>query len=129
MKDLGELWYFLGIEVIRTDSGIWLMQRQYAYDMLKKVGMTACKPLDTPLDANVKLFDDGDYLEDAYMYRKMVGGLIYLTITRPDLSYAIGLVSQFMQKPCKRHLDVIRRIMRYVKATCNYGLFYAKDGT
>ena len=73
--------------MICTDSGIWLMQRQYAYDMLKKVGMTACKPLDTPLDANVKLFDDGDYLEDAYMYRKMVGGLIYLTITRPNLSY------------------------------------------
>ena len=98
MKDLGELRYFLGIEVVRANDGIWLVQRQYALDMLKKFGMTGCKPLDTPLDQNVKLFDDGQYLEDAYLYRKIVGGLIYLTITRPDLSYAIGLVSQFMQE-------------------------------
>ena len=67
------------------------MQRQYAIYMLKKFGMTACKPLDTPLDQNIKLYNDGNYLEDAYMYKKMVRGLIYLTITRPDLSYAIGL--------------------------------------
>ena len=94
--------------------------------MLKKFGMTGCKPLDTPLDQNVKLFDDGQYLEDAYLYRKIVGGLIYLTITRLDLSYAVGLVLQFMQKPCKSHLDVIRRILHYVKATCSYGSFYEK---
>ena len=62
-------------------------------DMLKKFGMIGCKPLDTPLHQNFKLFDDGQYLEDAYLYRKIVGGLIYLTITRPDLSYAIGLFS------------------------------------
>ena len=79
-----------------------------------------------PLDQNVKLFDDGQYLEDAYLYRKIVRGLIYLTITRPDLSYAVGLVLQFMQKPCKSHLDVIWRISRYVKSTCSYGLFYEK---
>ena len=61
--------------------------------MLKKFGMTACKPLDTPLDQNIKLHDDGNYLEDAYMYMKKIGSLISLTITRPDLSYAIWLVS------------------------------------
>ena len=108
MKDLGELRYFLGIEVVRANDGIWLVQRQYALDMLKKFGMTGCKPLDTPLDQNVKLFDDGKYLEDAYLYRIIVGGLIYMTITRPNLSYAVGLVSQFMQKPCKSHLDVVK---------------------
>ena len=56
----------------------------------------------------------------------MVGSLIYLAITRPDLSYAIGIMSQFMQKPCKGHLDAIQRILRFVKATCMYGLFYEK---
>ena len=61
--------------------------------MLKKFRMIACKPLDTPLDQNVKLFDDGQYLEDAYLYKKIVGGPIYLTITRPNLSYVVGLVS------------------------------------
>ena len=107
MKDLGELCYFLSIKVVRRNDGIQLVQRYYAIDMLKKFGMTGCKPLDTSLDQNVKFFDDGQYLEDVYLYRKIVGGLIYLTITRPDLSYAIGLVSQFMQKPCKSHLYVI----------------------
>ena len=99
MKDLGELCYIIGIKVVRANDGIWLVQGQYAIDMLKKFGMTGCKPLDTPFDQNVKLFDDGQYLEDAYLYRKIVGGLIYLTITRLDFSYATGLVSQFMQKP------------------------------
>ena len=78
MKDLGELCYFLGIQVVRIDDGIWLVQQQYAIDMLKKVGMTTCKPLDTPMDQNIKLYDDGDYLEDAYMYMKMVRGLFCL---------------------------------------------------
>ncbi|MCO5578964.1 hypothetical protein L7F22_032815 [Adiantum nelumboides] len=127
MKDLGELRYFLGIEIVGTLSEIWMIQRQYALDMLEKYGMTACKPVDTPLDQNVKLVDDGHYIEDVTMYRKMVGSLIYLTITRPDLSYAVSVVSQFMQKPCKSHLDAVRWIMRYVKSTVNYGMFYEKN--
>ena len=93
--------------------------------MLKKFGMVACKPLHTPLDQNIKLHDDGNYLEDAYMYKEMVGGLIYLIITHLNLSYAVGLVSQFMQKQCKSHLDIVRKIFSYVKTTCNSGLFYA----
>ncbi|MCO5573544.1 hypothetical protein L7F22_027315 [Adiantum nelumboides] len=128
MKDLGELRYFLEIEIVDTLSGIWMIQRQYALDLLEKYGMTTCKPVDTPLDQNVKLIDDGHYIEDVTMYCKMVGSLIYLTITRPDLSYAVGVVSQFMQKPCKSHLDAVRRIMRYVKATVSYGMFNEKNG-
>ncbi|MCO5563234.1 hypothetical protein L7F22_016871 [Adiantum nelumboides] len=127
MKDLGELRYFLGMKIVDTLSGIWMIQRQYALDMLEKYKMTACKPIDTPLDQNVKLVDDGHYIDDVTMYRKMVVSLIYLTITRPDLSYAVGVVSQFMQKPCKSHLDAVRQIMRYVKATVNYGMFYEKN--
>ena len=86
------------------------------------------KPIGVPLDKNCKLRADlGAKIEDINMYRSMVGNLIYLTITRPDLSYAVGLVSQFMQQPTKPHLVCIRRILRYVKATQNYELFYRAD--
>ena len=92
MKDLGELRYFLGIEVIRTSEGIWLSQRQYALDMLSKYGMADCKPISMPLDVNAKMSAHmGDVLENATMYRKIVGSLIYLTITRPNLNYTVGL--------------------------------------
>jgi hypothetical protein len=128
MKDLGELRYFLGIEVIRTPEGIWLSQRQYALDMLSKYGMADCKPISMPLDVNAKLSaEKGDVVEDVKMYRQSVGSLIYLTITRLDLSYSVGLESQFMQLPRKPHLDAVRRTLRYVRGTLNLALFYAAD--
>ncbi|MCO5566526.1 hypothetical protein L7F22_020203 [Adiantum nelumboides] len=68
--------------------------------------------------------DEGEMFDDATMYRRIVGSLIYMTISRPNLSYAIGLVSQFMQFPRKPHLDAMKRIMRYVRATFDYALFY-----
>ena len=126
MKDLGELMYFLGIEVIRTPQGIWLLQRKYVLDMLKKYGMTACKPIATPIEQNAKLRADlGDELEDPTMYRKMVGSLIYATLTRPDMCHDVGVLSQFMQVPRKPHLDAARRALRYAKGMLNHGLFYA----
>jgi hypothetical protein len=125
MKDLGELKLFLGIEVIKTAEGIWLSQRQYALDMLSKYGMGGCKPISVPLNQNGKLSADvGEVLEDATMYRKIVGSLIYMTITRPDLNYTVGLESQYMQVPRKPHLDGVRHTLRYVSATTDYGLFY-----
>ncbi|MCO5570544.1 hypothetical protein L7F22_024267 [Adiantum nelumboides] len=125
MKDLGELRYFLGIEIIHTKEGIWLSQRQYALDMLPKYGMADCKPISMPLDKNVKLrADEGQVLEDVTMYRQIVGSLIYLTISRLDLSYTVGLESQFMQLLRKPHLDVVRHTLCYVSATLDYALFY-----
>jgi len=125
MKDLGELKFFLSIEVIRTLEGIWLLQRQYALDMLSKYGMVGCKPISVPLNQNGKLSADaGGVLKDATMYRKIVGSLIYMTITRPDLNYTVGLESQFMQVPRKPHLDGVRHTLHYVSATVDYGLFY-----
>ncbi|MCO5576670.1 hypothetical protein L7F22_030485 [Adiantum nelumboides] len=100
-------------------------KRQYALDMLSEYGMVNCKPISMPLDQNVKVrADEGQVLEDATMYRQIVGSLIYLTISRPDLSYAVGLESQFMQLPRKPHLDVVRRTLRYLSATLDYALFY-----
>ena len=92
MKDLGELRFFLGIEIIRTKIGIWLSRWKYALDMLAKYGMSNCKPILVPSDQNVKLSaHDGKPLEDPMMYRRIVGSLIYLTISRPYLNYRVGL--------------------------------------
>jgi len=118
MKDLGELHYFFGIEVVQSPKGIWLLQRQYALNKLSEYGMTGCKPISIPLEKNVKLSaNEGDLVEDTTMYIRIVGSLIYMTITRPNLSYAIGVVSQFMQTPRKPHLDAVRRTLRYIKHT------------
>ncbi|MCO5614846.1 hypothetical protein L7F22_069130 [Adiantum nelumboides] len=77
------------------------------------------------VDQNLKLrIDEEEVLDDATTYRKIVGSLIYMMISQPDLSYAVGLVSQFMQLPRKPHLDAVRRIMRYVRGTLDYALFY-----
>ena len=87
--------------------------------------MVDCKPISMPLDHNLKLrADEGQVLDDVTMYRKIVGSLIDLTISRPDLSYTVGLESQFMQLPRKPHLDAVRRTLRYVSATLDYALFY-----
>ena len=84
MKDLEDMCYFLGIEVIRTPEGIWLSQRQYVLDMLSKYGMASCKPISVPLDQNGKVSADASYvLEDAIEYMKIVGSMIYVTISNP----------------------------------------------
>lgn len=125
MNDLGELRYFLGIEVIKTPEGIWLPLRQYALDMLSKYGMDVYKPISMPLDQNGKLSAHAsDVLDNATMYKKIVGSLIYMTIMRPEMNYTVGLESQFMQVPHKPHLDGMRFTLRYVMSTLDYALFY-----
>jgi len=109
MKNLGELCYFLDIEVIQSPKRIWLLQRQYALNKLSEYGMTGCKPISIPLEQNVKLSaNEGNLMEDTTMYRHIVGSLIYMTIIRPNLNYAVGVVSQFMQTPQKSHLDAMK---------------------
>jgi len=87
--------------------------------------MMSYKPISIPLEQNVKLSaDKGDLVEDTTMYRRIVGSLIYMTIIRPYLSYAVGVVSQFIQTPRKPHLDVVRRMLRYIKHILQSGIFY-----
>jgi len=87
--------------------------------------MTDCKPISIPLEQNVKLSaDEGDLVEDTIMYRRIVGSLIYMTIIRPNFSYAIGVVSQFMQTPRKPYLDAVRCILRYIKHILQCEIFY-----
>ena len=103
-----------------------MLHTQHVLDMLKKYGMTACKPIATPMEQNVKLRADvGDVLEDPTMYKKIFGSLIYATLTRPDMSHDVGVLSRFIQGPRKPHLDVACRVLHYAKSMLNYGLFYA----
>jgi hypothetical protein len=104
VKDLGDLHYFLGIEVIRTPEGILISQRHYVLDMLFKFRMADCKPISTPLERTVKHRLDPGRVCDPTRFRRIVGSLIYLTITRLDLSYPVRVISQYMARPTEEHL-------------------------
>ena len=128
-KDLNCLKYFLGIEVAQSKEGVVISQRKYALDILEETGMTNCRPIDSPMDPNQKLMlDQGGPFPDPERYRRLVGKLIYLTITRPDLSFVVGVVSQFMQDPHIDHWNVVIRILRYIKKTPGQGLLYKDNG-
>lgn len=128
-KDLGKLKYFLGIEIAQSSSAVVLSQRKYALDILEETGMLDCKPVDTPMDPNVKLVPgQGEPLGDPGRYRRLVGKLNYLTITRPDISFPVSVVSQFLQSPCDSHWDAVIRILRYIKSTPGQGVLYENRG-
>eukprot|EP00253_Pinus_taeda_P015684 PITA_15684 len=100
MTDLGYVHYYLGIEVTQHPKSIFLSQKKYVGDLLNKFGMTECNPLSTPMEQNLKLTSiEGKEFEDATKYKQLIGSLIYLTTTRPDISFVVGILSRFMQKP------------------------------
>ena len=128
-KDLGKLKYFLGIEITQSNSGVVLSQRKYALDILEETVMLNCKPVDTPLINNVKLVPrQGESSGDPGRYQRLVDKLNYLTITRPDISFPVSVVSQFLQSPCDSHWDVVIRILRYIKSTPRQGVLYDNRG-
>ena len=125
MKDLGPLTHFLGLEFLRSKFGIRVHQRKYATDLITSARLDDAHTFDTPMELNSKFStDDGLLLDDPSIFRRIVGSLLYLTMTRPDISHAIHTVSQFVNNPHKPHLAAALRILRYVKGTLNHGLFY-----
>ncbi|CAL2260415.1 unnamed protein product [Prunus armeniaca] len=125
MTDLGELHHFLGIEVNQSKKGIFISQESYAKEVLKKFRMENANPVSTPCVIGLKLSKDGEgKLVNSTMFRSLVGNLMYLTATRPDIMFSVSLVSRFMEKPYSNHWDVVKRILRYVKGTVDYGIFY-----
>ncbi|RVX21356.1 Retrovirus-related Pol polyprotein from transposon RE2 [Vitis vinifera] len=103
--------------------------KKYALDILEETGMLDCKPVDTPMDPNVKFIPRrGELLGDPGRYRRLVGKLNYLTITRPDISFPVSVVSQFLQSPCDSHWDAVIRILRYIKNTPGQGVLYENRG-
>ena len=111
MKDLEALHYFLGIEVIRTPDGILLSQQHYVLNILYKFGMMECRHVSTPLDRNQKLRPDSKPACDEKRFQQIVESLIYLTITRPDISYPVRVISQIVQKPTVEHLQCTHQIL------------------
>ena len=124
MKELGQLKHFLGFNIYWTQEGTFLHQEKYSKDLMKKFRMLNCKPISTPMEVYTKLCaHEGKDLQDATMYQTLMGSLIYLTLTRPDISYAVDVMSRYMQNPKKPHLEAVPRILRYVKSTLGYGLY------
>lgn len=130
MTDLGRMKYFLGLEVIQDDKGIFVSQKKYACDLLRRFQMENCQAMSTPMNAKEKLVkEDGSASADGVRYRSMVGGLIYLTHTRPDISFSVGVVSRFMHNPTKHHMGAAKRILRYISGTTEYGMWYDRKST
>ncbi|GAU33542.1 hypothetical protein TSUD_143350 [Trifolium subterraneum] len=128
MTDLGEMKYFLGMEIFQSSAGIFISQKKYALEVLKKFHMDKCKSVSTPLVVNEKLSkDDGDNSANASIYRSIIGSLLYLSATRPDIMFAASLLSRFMHSPSQVHLGAAKRVLRYIKGTTDYGLCFLKN--
>lgn len=124
MSDLGPLSYYLSIEVKQQSNGTFLSQSSYAAKILEKCGMSNCNVVQTPMEARLH-FSKYSTCEpvDPTLYRSIVGSLRYLTHTRPDITYAVGIVSRYMEKRATDHLAAVKHILRYVKGTLNFGCF------
>jgi hypothetical protein len=129
MSDLGLLSYYLGLEVTQGAHGITLRQSAYAAKILEKGGLTGCNASATPMEMKLKLLKEGmTPAVDATEYRSLIGSLRYLCNSRPDLAYAVGYLSRFMEAPRQEHLAAVKRVLRYVAGTVHWGVHYRPAG-
>lgn len=123
MKDMGPLHHFLGVQVHRSGYTMLLHQEKYATDLLDRAGMTSCKPCSTPVDTSSKLSAAvGAAVADPTAYRSMAGALQYLTFTRPDIAYAVQQICLHMHDPREGHLNLVKRVLRYIEGTLCHGI-------
>jgi hypothetical protein len=127
MSDLGLLHYYPGLEVTQREDGITICQSAYAAKILENAGLSGCNPSDTPMEARLKLSKHNTSPEvDPTKYRSIVGSLRYLVNSRPDLAYAVGYVSRFMERPTTEHLVLVKRVLRYIAGTLHFGCYYQR---
>lgn len=130
MTDMGKMRFFLGLEATQQAGGIFLCQKKYMTDLLERFGMSNSNCVHNPMTPGSKLGKDEDGKGvDKTLYKQMVGSLMYATATRPDIMYSVSQVSRYMENPKEVHLQAVKRIIRYLKGTCEFGLFYHKNGT
>jgi hypothetical protein len=128
MEDLGLMHYLLGLEVWQSLEKIFLNQGKYAVEILKRFDMLECKAMNTPMETKLKLLvDTSSELVDATLYRQIIGSLMYLTNTRPDICFAVNTFSQYLVELKRVHLVVAKHVMRYLKGTLDFGLCYNGD--
>ncbi|XP_071723866.1 uncharacterized mitochondrial protein AtMg00810-like [Rutidosis leptorrhynchoides] len=146
LKDLGDLKYFLGVEISRSDQDIVMNQRKYAMELISELGLSGAKPVCTPFEQNLKLttkeYDDliekqtegkakskDKLMKDPRKFKRLVGRLLYLTITRPDICYSVNHISQFMHQPKESHYQATIRIVRYIKGEPGKGLLMKRENS
>lgn len=128
MTDLGKMKYFLGVEVHQGDGGIFIHQQKYANEILERFRMTECKPVNVPIVPGTKISKQGEGRTiDSIEYKRLVGSLMYLTATTPDLAFAVSMISRFMETPTEQHLAAGKRILRYIRGTLGYGIYYKRQ--
>jgi hypothetical protein len=130
MTDLGALRYFLGIEVFSTSDGFSISQKKYIQDLLARAALGDERTVETPMELNVKLRStDGDPLPDPMRYRHLVGSLIYLAVTCPDISYPVHILSQFVSAPTTVHYSHHLRVLCYLRGTITHCLFFPRSSS
>uniref|UniRef100_A0ACD5W9H1 Uncharacterized protein n=1 Tax=Avena sativa TaxID=4498 RepID=A0ACD5W9H1_AVESA len=130
MTDLGPLRYFLGIEVSSTSDGFYISQEKYIQDLLARAALGDERTVETPMELNVKLQPtDGDPLPDPTRYRHLVGSLVYLAVTRPDISYLVHILSQFVSAPTTVHYSHLLRVLRYLRGTITRRLLFPRSSS
>ena len=128
MSHMGELSYFLGLQIKQIENGIFINQEKYCYNLIKRFGLenTAAKP--TPMSPTIHLDRDEDGKSvDQKLYRSMIGSLLYLTASRPDIMMSVCLCARFQANPKESHMRAVKRIIRYLTKTKDFGLFYPKE--
>ncbi|XP_017441205.1 uncharacterized mitochondrial protein AtMg00810-like [Vigna angularis] len=130
IKNLGKLRYFLGLEISRSFTGIVVNQRKYALELLKENDMLAAKPISTPMEPSTKFISSsGNPLSDPQPYRRLVGQLMYLTTTRPDLAFVTQQLSQYVSQPMDTHHSAAMRVLRYIKGSPAKGLHFPANSS
>nr|GEX72341.1 hypothetical protein [Tanacetum cinerariifolium] len=130
MSMMGKISFFLGLQISQSPKGIFINQSKYALESLKKYGFESCDPVDTPMVEKSKLNEDkkGKAVDPSH-YSGMIGTLLYLTVSRPDLQFAICMCARYQARPTEKHIHAVKMIFRYLRGTVNQGLWYPKDSS